>query len=225
MPPRSSPTAAYRNRPESRLVELVAIGGLLGFALVLLLEHLLEPSLSPSRHQVSEYANAPSGALMVLGFALWAASLFATAMLVERRWKDWLLASTLALAGLGIAIVAVFATETNGGELPPGADLTLTGKLHDLGSGLASLALTGGAVVIALRARVPPSLRKITVWLLLGSLILGLALLAIGPSVGGLRQRLLLLAGCGWQLLLLRALADSVGDESGGSAATAGTVR
>lgn len=224
MPPKPSPTATYRNRPRPGLAEAVAFGCLLAFVLTVGLEHLLEPSLDPLRHQVSEYANSPSGALMVLGFVLWAASLAATALLVERRWRDRLLAVALSLAALGIAIAAAFATETVGGELPPGAELTTTGKLHDLGSGLASLALIGAAIIVGLRRSAPLPLRKATIWLLLASLILSLALLLIGPSVGGLRQRLLLLVGCAWQLLLLDALRVA-GPAGAGSISTAGTVR
>jgi hypothetical protein len=225
MPPKPSPTATYRNRPRPDLAEALAVGGLLAFALTVGLEHVLEPALNPLRHQVSEYANSPSGAVMVLGFALWAISLSATAFLVGRRWRDLPLSLALALAGLGIAIAALFATETVAGELPPGAALTTTGKLHDLGSGLAALALIGGALIVAFRARAPVPLRKATLWLLPASLILSLALLLTDPSVGGLRQRLLLLVGCVWQLMLLSALPDTATGRSRSSGATAGTVR
>lgn len=225
MPPKPSLTTTYRNRPWPNLAEVLAFGGLLAFAFMVGLEHILEPSLDPLRHQASEYANSPGGALMVLGFGLWAISLSATALLVERRCGDRLLSLALALAALGIAIAAVFATETVAGELPPGAELTTNGKLHDLGSGLATLALIGGACIVGLRARTPPPLRKATLGLLLAGLVLSLALLLIGPSVGGLRQRLLLLAGCAWQLMLLSALTDTATRRSGSSGATAGTVR
>jgi hypothetical protein len=196
----------------------------LAFVLTVGLEHLLEPSLDPLRHQVSEYANSPSGGLMVLGFVLWAASLAATAQLVKRRWRDLLLALALSLAALGIAIAAAFATETVGGELSHGAELTTTGKLHNLGSGLTSLALIAAAVIVGLRRSAPLPLRKATTGLLLACLVFNLALLLIGPSVGGLRQRLLLLAGCAWQLLLLYALRGA-GPARAGSTSTAGTVR
>ena len=224
MLPKPSPTAAYRNGAKPNPAEAVAFGCLFAFALILGLEHLLEPSLEPLRHQVSEYANSPSGALMEFGFALWAASLAATALLVERRLRDRLLTAALSLAALGIAIAAAFATETVAGELPPGTELTATGRLHDLGSGLASLALVGGAIVVGIRRKTPLPLRRTTISLLIAALIISLALLVIGPSVGGLRQRLLLLIGCAWQLLLLNAL-RSESPAGGGSSSTAETVR
>jgi Protein of unknown function (DUF998) len=206
VPPTESATSKYRKRISSRLVKSVALIGLYGFAALVVIEHLLNLSLDPLRHQVSEYANSPSGDLMAFGFLLWASSLVATAFLVEHGRRDHLLAALLAVGALGLVLVALFPTETSGGELPAGAQLTSVGKLHDLGSGLTSLTLFLSALAVAAGGGSDRRFRRITLALVLTSLALSVVLLLIGPSVGGLRQRLLLLIGCGWQLLLLQTL-------------------
>jgi xanthine/uracil permease len=184
----------------------LALGALLAFLVILVLEHFLVSSLSPLDHRVSEYANASGGALMVAGFALWALSLFATSHLVWQRWRPALLTSLLVLGGLGMVLVAVFPTETSAGELPPGSRLTTTGKLHDLGSGLTSLALIAAAVGSAFDSRHSPRFRRRVAVLIGVTVTTSLVLLLIGPEVGGLRQRVLLLSGCCWQFLLLQEL-------------------
>jgi hypothetical protein len=60
-------------------------------------------------------------------------------------------AGALALAATGMLITAAFATQTIAGQLPPGASLTLSGRLHDIGSGLTTVALLGAAL-LSLRA-------------------------------------------------------------------------
>lgn len=73
-------------------------------------------------------------------------------------------------------------------------------------SGPASLVLLVGAIVSASDARLSPAFRQRTVILILIAVMGSAVLLAVGPAVGGIRQRLVILAGCLWQLLLLDAL-------------------
>jgi hypothetical protein len=163
-----------------------------------LLEHALEPGLAPARHQISEYARSPTGAIMTVGFAAWAVSLGAMAALVPGR-----LAAPLALASVGVALLTIAHTETSAGRLPRGTHLDATGRLHDLGSGAASLALlvAAGMSVRALRGPRRAIVLAIVIIAVLGDL----ALMAVGPGVGGIRQRLLVLEACAWQGLLLLA--------------------
>lgn len=199
-------TDKYRRAPDSPSLVIAAAGALGAFAAIVLVEHLLTPSLDPLEHQISEYAHAGTGPLMTLGFVLWAVSLLASAILVERRWGNQLLATLLIAASLGMAVTTIFPTQTSAGELPPGMELTTTGKLHNLGSGLASLALVAGAGAVALSPDSDGRLRRDTIVLLAAGLLLSVVLLSIGPSVGGLRQRLLLSIALWWQILLLRDL-------------------
>jgi hypothetical protein len=59
-----------------------------------------------------------------------------------------------------------------------------------------------GAIVSASYARLSPAFRQRTVVLILIAVLGNAVLLA----VGGIRQRLVILVGCLWQLLLLDAL-------------------
>jgi hypothetical protein len=109
----------------------------------------------------------------------------------------------LSVACLALLITASFATQTSAGVLPPGVHRSVSGRLHDLGSGALSVALFGAVALSALRLR---TLRTLSVALLVCAVVSDLALLAIGPEVGGLRQRALVALGCCWQAFFVRAL-------------------
>lgn len=184
---------------------LLAVGGVAIFLVCLAAEHALAPSLDPARHQVSEYVHA-AGPVMVAGFLAWAVSLGATALTVWRWHRARLLAALFSLASFGMVLTACFATQTSAGALPSGTELTATGRLHDLGSGLTTLTLLAAAIAAALRIRKPHSFRRRTFGLIAFAALSSSALLMIGPEVGGIRQRLVILIGCLWQLLLLATL-------------------
>ncbi len=175
-------------------LRVAAVGGTLLFVSILLLEHFVDSGRDPATHEISEYVHGPAPALMVLGFVAWAASLAASMLLVLRAPDGTPVALALGLAALGIGLTAIFATQTSAGRLPPGVSLDTTGRLHDIGSGIATIALLV-ASLLSLRLS-ERTLNRAT-----------LLLLAIGPDVAGVRQRLLIAAACTWQLLLLRALA------------------
>jgi hypothetical protein len=200
---------------DDSLAHRVSVAGVLVFLAVVAVEHLLTPSLHPARHQISEYAHADTGALMVAGFLAWAISLAATAACVWHRRRTLPLTLLLAVAALGMMLTASFPTQTSAGALPPGTTLTLTGRIHDLGSGITSLALLVATVVSAAQIRTPRSFRTRVAILVLIAIAASAVLLAIGPDVGGIRQRLVVLAGCVWQMLLLSVL-DRGGERADG---------
>jgi hypothetical protein len=190
----------------------VAVWSLLLFVAIVGVEHVLVPGLDPARHMVSEYTNARAGWLMVAGFLAWAASLAATATLAtsavrssRRRLVHTVVAAVLFIAAAGMLVTASFATQTSAGVLPPGVRLSMSGRLHDLGSGLTTLALFA-AVIASLRAIPTPTYRVQALVIVLVAGVSDAALLAVGPSVGGIRERILILCGCGWQLAFLAAL-------------------
>lgn len=178
------------------------------FLVCLAAEHALAPSLDPARHEVSEYVHTDTGAVMVAGFLAWAASLGATALYIWHRCRARLLAALFLLASFGMVLTACFATQTSAGSLPAGTELTAPGRLHDLGSGLATLALLAAALLAAFQIQGPRSLRRGTLGLVALAVLSNGALLAVGPEVAGIRQRLVILIGCLWQFLLLRELAS-----------------
>lgn len=181
---------------------LRALAGVLLAAFVGLvsLEHVLEPSLSPWRHQISEYANRGSGWLMTLGFVGWAASLALTALLLRRRRE---LAGSLVLAALGLTLIAVVPTQTTAGALPTGVRPTSAGRLHDLGGEMATAGLLLGGLVLACSPWAPIILRRLSAAVVLWALLVSVLGLAAAPDAGGLRQRLVVVAGAAWQAALL----------------------
>jgi hypothetical protein len=181
-------------------------------------EHAVNPSLGPAAHQVSEYVHTSSGAVMTVGFLAWAVSLAALSLTVFCSWRVRLLPCLLALAAGGLMLVTLFGTQTVAGELPHGASLSTGGRLHDIGSGLTTVALLAAAIVSATTPRAPAGLRRQTAALILIALLGSVVMLAIGASVGGARQRLLILIACWWQYLLLQ----DCGARSSGSSRPAG---
>ena len=183
----------------------VALTCLAGFVVAVLAQHLLAPELTPDVHTISEYVNADAGPLMVGGFVAWAASMAATARLVRRgaRLVAWL----LAVAAVGMLLTACFATQTSAGVLPPGIERTTGGRVHDLASGIATLALLGALVTTALRGEWVAWFRGLSRAVLAVAVIASAVLLAIGDPVDGIRQRILVAAACVWQAALVAAAA------------------
>lgn len=181
------------------------------FIAVVVVQHFLVPALDPLRHQISEYSNARGGGLMIAGFAVWSGSFAALAGLV------WLIGGGLgalgrvlvfflALAAAGGAVTAAFATQTSAGALPSGVSLSSGGRIHDFGSAVLSVSVFAAATASIWSVQGPRWYRSSTILLLVLVVLTSAILLAVGPSVGGLRQRVLVALACSWQLLLLRAL-------------------
>jgi len=182
-----------------------AVLGVLGFLAAVMAEHAIDPSLDPATHQVSEFVHGSAGALMTAGFVAWAISLAASGALAALRLRARWVAGALALAAIGMLLTTGFATQTSAGRLPPGVSLTLSGRLHDIGSGATTVALFAAALV-SLRAVRERQFRRRTSVLLIFAVCCDIALLAVGSEVGGVRERLLILAGCLWQLMFLSAV-------------------
>ena len=126
-----------------------------------------------------------------------AAALAARAPPPGRPFARWLTILALGAAGAGTVVAAVFATQTVGGELPPGTPRTTAGRLHDLGT-LAIFCglLVAGAASLRLVRR---TRYRLTV------AVLALALLAVVPvlvalelDAPGIGQRGFVLVGCLW---------------------------
>jgi MFS family permease len=186
-----------------RRIQVVAVGGMALFLLIVIVEHLASPSLNPATHEISEYVHTSLGWLMTIGFVGWAVSLAATGVWADSGSVGRPLCIALLLSAIGIGVAACFATQTSAGQLPHGVSLRASGWLHDIGSGLATLALIAAAL-LSLRIRERPTLTRVTMALLAFALPADIVLLALGSSVAGIRQRLLVVIGCAWQLGLLK---------------------
>lgn len=179
---------------------LAGMAGVFAFLGITAIEHVLRPELSPATHQISEYANGQHGALMTIAFVLWAVSLACTAGLAFLMERGRPIAAVLLVAALGIAVTAAFHTQTSAGVLRPGEVLHAAGRLHDIGSGVATLALAA-AMVLSLRVN-NRRLRRATAVVLV-VVPVDAVMLAIGSDVGGVRQRVLVVTACAWQLTML----------------------
>ncbi len=182
------------------LLNVVARVALVLFITLLTAEHAINSELSPGRHQISEYVHGDGGWAMTAAFVAWAVSLGATAVGVG-RWS--LVAGVLiSVAAVGILVTASWATQTSAGELPPGVSVTMAGRLHNLGSGVASAALLAAAIV---SAAVGPTrwFRRAAGGIVCVAVVSDLVLLLVGTSVGGLRQRVLVLLAIAWQAVVL----------------------
>lgn len=199
---------AGRMRFPPSLTRRVALAGLGGFLVIVGALHLLEPALDPSRHVISEYANTRSGWLMSTALLCWASSLFATAVSlvwpVRPRPLDRVAAGLLVVAVVGLLVAAVFRTQAIDGIVPPAVDRTTGGRLHDAGSGLSTVALFAAAATVALMEGARSRLGRVSLSLVVFATVVQVGLLIVGPEVGGVRQRLLVLGACAWQAALLR---------------------
>jgi hypothetical protein len=180
------------------------------FVVTVAAEHGLESRLSPVTHMISEYANTGWGGLMVAGFVAWGFSFAGTALLGSRywghagiRWSDRVLIGCFWLAAAGALVTASFSTQTSEGVLPAGVKFTLRGRLHDLGSGAITLGIFGAALAALVVIDWSVAFRRWTVGVIVFVIATDAGLLAVGSSVGGLRQRLLVAAGCAWQLSII----------------------
>lgn len=194
----------------------IAALGLLTFLAVVVGQHVLEPALSPREHTISEYANASAGGLMTAGFLAWAVSLAATGASVRAvlgrpgRWL-WVL---LGVAAVGMVVTAAFKTQTSAGVLPAGTARSLSGRLHDWGSGATLLALFGAGLAAARGQGLPSRPRRVIAALVATALVIHLGLLVLGDPAPGWRQRALLVVAVAWQAVLVRELHRASGPAS-----------
>jgi len=181
---------------------IAALVALVGFVAAVVAEHVLNPHLDPATHEISEYAKTRTGWVMTVGFALWALSILFLAWAVVtthvRQSAVLAVAFFLLAAAVGVVVLSVFETQTSAGRLPAGVRLTASGRLHDVGSGLTSIALWLAAICAALAAGLPGWLRRLSVAVAGLAVVGDVGLLLIGSSVDGVRQRLLIAIACAW---------------------------
>src|SRR4051794_23483746 len=176
--------------------------GLAGFAGIVALEHLLRRDLPPADHFVSEYAGGWTHPLQAAAFVSWGVATAACAVLAarvnERRIARAIVVVALVAATAGLALTAVFSTQTVAGVLPAGVRRTTGGRLHDLGT----LFILAGLLVAALASlRLIARTRYRLVVLVLGVVLVAIvpALVAAGIDAPGIGQRGFIAVGLAWQ--------------------------
>jgi hypothetical protein len=191
----------------------LSAAGLLLFLAIVATQGMVA-NFDPSRQQVSEYVHSSAGALMTVGFLAWSLSLGALAGLTiaaARSGGDWgrlacLQSCALLLAAAGMGLLACFPTDRGIEVAGAVTNATFTGHIHDAASALSTASLLVAALAGA--SRRSGSTRALTLAIVVTGIACSVALLAIGDPVPGIRQRVLLVTGCLWQiawLLLLRA--------------------
>jgi hypothetical protein len=108
----------------------------------------------------------------------------------------------LGLAAIGVVILIVFQTQTSAGRLPVGETLHAGGRLHDIGSGVASLGVLIAAIVAASDSSAVSRVRLVSATAVAAAIAVDGSLLLAGPGVGGLRQRVLIAVAIIWQWLV-----------------------
>lgn len=184
-----------------RAVAVLSLAGPLAFMVIVLIQHVVDSTLDPATHEISEYVHGPLGWLMTVGFVAWSLSLLGLATTLAHARKARPVLAALLLASAGLLLTASFATQTSAGRLPDGVSLDATGRLHDIGSGITTLALLA-AVLLSLRLPDTARLRRGTTLLLAIALPADVFLLLVGSSVDGVRQRVVVAAACLWHLAL-----------------------
>ncbi len=192
-----------------RVASTIARALVVAFVACTVVAQIAEPAREPLRHQISELAQGRAGWVMDVGFACWTLALLTAAIIVTIAPgyrvgpTNRSIGALLVLAALGVLTLTLYKTQTVAGVLPPGTARTTTGRVHDLAGEVTTIALVIAALVGVTTAwRGDPRFAQTTL------LILGLALLAtvaglvVGPSVGGLRQRVVVLCGLAWLWLL-----------------------
>jgi hypothetical protein len=200
----------------------ISAAGLLVFAVTVATQGIVVGGFDPAEQTISEYVHS-AGATIVVGFLAWSISLLALAGLTfavargcsGRDRLTWLQAGALLGAAVGVALLALFPTD-RGAEVPGAVThTTVAGQVHDAASALVAVGILVAAVIGAVRY--DGSIRALSLSLVAIGAASSVAMLAIGDPLPGVRQRVLVAAGCLWQavcLLRLRAEAAATSPRS-----------
>jgi hypothetical protein len=189
-------------------MRVVGVAGLGAFLLIVVALHALEPSLSPDTHVLSEFANTRVGWLFRVALSCWVIALVATAAWFARERTNLgaarnVVAALLIVAAGGLVAAAVFRTQAVSGLVRPGIGRTFAGRAHDAGAGISIIALFAAAATVGFAAGRGSVLGRLSLTVVGFALVVQVTLLAVGHEVGGIRQRLLVLAACVWQAAAL----------------------
>lgn len=176
--------------------------GLAAFAAIVTAQGLLPgSSFDPADQTISEYVHTSAGAPMAVGFVAWALSWAvlagpASASLPGGR---LLTLQRIAFAGTAIGLVLTACFATDRGIVEPGVVLheTTEGRIHDAASALVTLGILVAALSGA--ALVGGRVRALTLGLISIAVAADVLMLAVGDPLPGVRQRILVAAGCMWQ--------------------------
>lgn len=196
----------------SRVWIAIAGSGLAAFVVIVAAQGLVPgANFDPAQQAISEYAHTSAGVLMVVGFIAWALSWAVLAgpgstSLPGSSSPRILALQKVAIASTAIGLVLVACFATDRGLVEPGVVLhaTTEGRIHDA----ASVLITIGILVAALTgaALVGGRVRILTLLLISVAVATDVLMLALGDPLPGIRQRILVTAGCLWQAIWLATM-------------------
>lgn len=190
---------------------MIAAAGLAAFAVVVITQGLVpRVSFDPLHQTISEYTHTPAGALMPVGFLAWAVSWAVLAGPAtpsgggSTARLSMLQRAAFAGAAVGLVSVACFATDRGLAEPGVVGHTTTEGGIHDAASALVTVSILVAALTgAALRGG---RVKALTLLLLSAVCVADVLMLALGDPLPGVRQRILVVAGCLWQALWLAGL-------------------
>lgn len=179
------------------------------FVLVVAVQPLLDRDYDPLRQEISEFAHAGFGAVALMGFLAWGASLVLLAGFVanapsppDRRFPARIESAALVVAAFGLALVTFFATDRGVEVAGAVTHHTVGGRIHDAGSALVTVSILTAVVADALRKRSA----ALACSVIAAAVVSSAVLLALGDPLPGLRQRCLVACACIWQAVVLYRL-------------------
>jgi hypothetical membrane protein len=209
--------------PGRRTRQRLLLGGgsaiLIAFVVTFLVEGAIRPGYSPWRHAVSQLSLGPFGwvntvAILLTGLALLAVAAGLRSAPVTDTGSTWA-PRLIGVTGVGFLLAGVFPIAP-GLDYPPGtlAQQTLSGLIHGLAITVAFGCLSAACFVMARRFAAEPAGRGWATYSTVSGLLVAAGYLATSVLTGldqagvlagapaGLLQRVTIIAGFGWIILL-----------------------
>jgi hypothetical membrane protein len=209
--------------PGRRTRQRLLLGGgsaiLIAFVVTFLVEGAIRPGYSPWRHAVSQLSLGPFGwvntiAILLTGLALLAVAAGLRVALVTDTSSTWA-PRLIGVTGVGFLLAGAFPIAP-GLNYPPGtaAQQTLSGLIHGLAITVAFGCLSAACFVMARRFAGEPAGRGWARYSTVSGLLVATGYLAtsvltgldqagvLASAPGGLLQRVTIIAGFGWIVLL-----------------------
>jgi hypothetical membrane protein len=206
-----------------RLLEAGIVGPAV-FVAVFLYEDVTRPGYDARRHFVSLLSLGDNGWQQAASFIVTGLLVAAFAVGLRRSWRSGIgscwAPRFIAIVGLALVLDGFFPTEPEYG-FPPGAPeglptaITWHGAIHYVAGAVAFVGLAAACLIVAVRAasdgqRRLAMLSAVSPVVMLGVWLLSYAIAAIGgPAVGGILQRLSIIAGWSWLAFLAWSVRSS----------------
>lgn len=196
--------------PLQRIAALGALIGAVGFAVLVVVLHILKPDVDATQRHVSQYALGTAGGWMTAAFLLLGSGLVGLSTALRGTLaKGWSLVVPLilALSGLGFLVAGVFTTDPSVG----GAPSTDAGRAHNVGGYAGLLLLLASILVFPFAVRRSPAWagHGRTAWPFAAAGVLGFLSMPVLETLGapGVGSRIYITVAIVWIASTAAALA------------------